>query len=77
MTADDLAAHAGAWVEPLRATFADLDVAELPPPTQGVTALEALRIVDGFDLPPDGAERAHLLVEAMKCALVDRNALRR
>ena len=29
----------------------DLDVAELPPPTQGVTALEALRIVDGFDLP--------------------------
>ena len=26
-------------------------VAELPPPTQGVTALEALRIVDGFDLP--------------------------
>ena len=25
---------------------------ELPPPTQGVTALEALRIADGFDLGP-------------------------
>jgi gamma-glutamyltranspeptidase/glutathione hydrolase len=73
MTADDLAAHEGAWVEPLRGAFAALDVAELPPPTQGVTALEALRIVDGFDLPTDRAERAHLLVEATKCALVDRN----
>ena len=30
--------------------FAGREVAELPPPTQGVTALEALRIVDGFDL---------------------------
>jgi gamma-glutamyltranspeptidase/glutathione hydrolase len=74
ITADDLAAHEGTWVEPLRARFADLDIAELPPPTQGVTALEALRIVDGFDLPPDGLERVHLMIEAMKCALVDRNA---
>ena len=74
ITDDDLAAHTGAWVEPLRARFAGCEVAELPPPTQGVTALEALRIVDGLDLPPDGAERAHLMIEAMKCALVDRNA---
>ena len=58
MTADDLAAHAGAWVEPLRATFADLESLEMPPPTQGVTALEALRIVDGLDLGADGPDRA-------------------
>jgi gamma-glutamyltranspeptidase / glutathione hydrolase len=73
MASDDLAAHEGNWVEPLRARFDGCDVAELPPPTQGVTALEALRIVDGFELPPDGPERAHLMIEAMKCALVDRN----
>jgi gamma-glutamyltranspeptidase / glutathione hydrolase len=73
MAADDLARHEGAWAEPLRAQFAGCEVAELPPPTQGVTALEAMRIVDGIDLPPDGAERAHLMIEAMKLALVDRN----
>ena len=73
MAAEDLAGHAGAWVDPLRAQFADFEVAELPPPTQGVTALEALRIADGFDLATDDTDRAHLLIEAMKCALVDRN----
>jgi gamma-glutamyltranspeptidase/glutathione hydrolase len=71
---DDLAGHEGAWVEPLRARFADREIVELPPPTQGVTALEALRIVDGFDLPAPGPDREHLLIETVKCALVDRNA---
>ena len=46
----------------------------MPPPTQGVTALEALRIVDGLDLGADGPDREHLLIEAMKLALADRNA---
>jgi gamma-glutamyltranspeptidase/glutathione hydrolase len=69
----DLTAHQGSWVEPLRARFADVEIAELPPPTQGVTALEALRIVDGLELPAPGPEREHLLIEAVKCALVDRN----
>jgi gamma-glutamyltranspeptidase/glutathione hydrolase len=74
MTADDIAAHEGSWVDPLRAHFADLEVAELPPPTQGVTALEALRIVDGLELPATGVAREHVLIEAMKRAIVDRNA---
>jgi gamma-glutamyltranspeptidase/glutathione hydrolase len=73
MASEDLAAHEGMWVEPLRASFAGCTVLELPPPTQGVTALEVMRIVDGLDLPPDGVDRAHVLIEAMKCALVDRN----
>ena len=46
----------------------------MPPPTQGVTALEALRIADGLDLGPDGPDREHLLIEAMKLALADRDA---
>jgi len=74
MRADDLAGHEGAWVEPLRAAFHGCEVAELPPPTQGVTALEALRIVDGMDLPVAGVERTHLMIETVKCALADRNA---
>ncbi len=73
MTADDLAAHAGAWVEPLRATVHGADVLEMPPPTQGVAALEALRIADGLDLGADGPDREHQLIEAMKLALADRD----
>ena len=76
LAAGDLAAHTGRWAAPLRARYRDIEVAELPPPTQGVTALEAFRIVDGFDLPlpADGVERQHLLLEAMKLALADRDA---
>ena len=74
MTAADVAAHAGAWVEPLRAPFRDVEILEMPPPTQGVTALEALRIVDGLDLGADGPDREHLLIEAVKLALADRHA---
>ena len=73
MTTDDLAAHAGAWVKPLRATVRDTEVLELPPPTQGVAALEALLIAHGFDLGADGPDREHLLIEAMKLALADRD----
>ncbi|HEX6311139.1 MAG TPA: gamma-glutamyltransferase family protein [Acidimicrobiia bacterium] len=68
----DLGSHVGSFVAPLRAPYRDVEIAELPPPTQGVTALEALRIVDGAPLPPAGAQREHLLVEAMTLALADR-----
>jgi gamma-glutamyltranspeptidase/glutathione hydrolase len=74
MTAADVGAHTSAWVEPMHAAFGDVEVYELPPPTQGVTALEALRILDGYDLPPDGSDRQHLMLEAVKVALADRDA---
>ena len=74
LTPADVAAHEGAWVEPLRAMVGGTEVLELPPPTQGVTALEALRIAHGLDLGPDGPDRQHLLIEAMKLALADRDA---
>lgn len=70
----DLAAHAGVWLEPMTGRFRGLQVLEHPPPTQGVTALQALAIVDGLDLPDDPARRTHLLVEAMRSALADRDA---
>jgi len=73
LTTSDLAAHGGRWETPISAQYRDVEVAELPPPTQGVTALEALRILDGFELPGDGPARQHLLIEAMKLALVDRD----
>ncbi|MFA5884427.1 MAG: gamma-glutamyltransferase [Acidimicrobiia bacterium] len=70
----DLAAHAGEWCDPLTVTYRGTTIAELPPPTQGVSVLEALRILDGISLPGDPVARAHVLVEAVKLALVDRDA---
>jgi gamma-glutamyltranspeptidase/glutathione hydrolase len=71
---DDLRAHVGEWVAPLSAAYRDVEVLELPPPTQGVTALEALRILDGCPLPDSGPARQHLLIEVLKEALADRDA---
>jgi gamma-glutamyltranspeptidase/glutathione hydrolase len=42
---DDLASFAPRWVEPLRIGYRDHEVVELPPPTQGVAALEGLGLL--------------------------------
>ena len=49
LTADDLAGYRPRWVAPLTARYRGLEVAELPPPTQGVVALEALSILGDRD----------------------------
>jgi gamma-glutamyltranspeptidase/glutathione hydrolase len=74
ITADDLAAHTAEWVTPLSVRFGDLDVFELPPNTQGVTALQMLGIVDGLALgeSPLSVEAVHAGVEAKKLAFADR-----
>jgi gamma-glutamyltranspeptidase / glutathione hydrolase len=41
----DLAPFAPRWVEPLRLEYKGVEVCELPPPTQGVCALEALGLL--------------------------------
>jgi gamma-glutamyltranspeptidase/glutathione hydrolase len=42
VTARDLATHRSQWVSPLTVGYRDLTVYELPPPTQGLTALAML-----------------------------------
>jgi gamma-glutamyltranspeptidase / glutathione hydrolase len=74
MTADDLAAHHGDWVETISSTYRDVEVHQLPPNSAGVGALEALNIIEDLDLgAPESTERHHALMEAMKIALVDRD----
>lgn len=73
MTLDDLAAHEVAEVAPLRGSYREVEVLELPPPTQGVTALTALGILDAWGaLPADPAAATHLRIEAVRAALADR-----
>jgi len=75
LSAADLAAHHGEWVEPVSVNYRGVDVWELPPNTQGVAALEMLNILEGYDLKSYGfgsPEHVHLFTEAKKLAFADR-----
>jgi gamma-glutamyltranspeptidase/glutathione hydrolase len=70
----DLAEHASTWVEPISASYRGLRVWECPPNGQGLAALLALRLAEGFDLAaldPLGPDRWHLLIECMRLAFAD------
>ena len=59
----DLAAHRSDWVDPLTHAYRDVEVCELPPNGQGVTALVALALLEELDLGLHGE------IEAVKLAL--------
>jgi gamma-glutamyltranspeptidase/glutathione hydrolase len=61
-------------VEPISTDYHGVRVYEIPPPGQGIAALEMLNVLEGFDLgalDPVGAERIHLEAEAKKLAYRD------
>ncbi len=71
---EDLAAHRSEWVEPLSTSYRGYDVWELPPNGQGITVLQMLNLLEGYDLErlgPGSAEYLHLLIEAKKVAFAD------
>lgn len=70
----DLAEHTSTWVEPISTTYRDLRIWECPPNGQGLAALLALNFLNGFlvaELDPLGAERLHLIAEALRLAFAD------
>ena len=66
---EDLAAYRARWVEPLRLSYRGVEVLELPPPTQGVAALEALGLLEGHDEPELRAQ-----IDSIRLALEDARA---
>ncbi len=77
VSARDLAEHRSDWTAPISTTYRGYEVFEMPPNTQGITALEMLNILEGFDLAALGHNSAaylHLLVEAKRIAFADRDA---
>jgi gamma-glutamyltranspeptidase len=76
ITREDLVAHSSDWVTPLSIPFAGMSIYELPPNTQGITALQMLGILDQLPLgeSPLAPETVHLAVEAKKVAFADRDA---
>jgi gamma-glutamyltranspeptidase/glutathione hydrolase len=74
LSEEDLAGHESTWVEPIWTDYRGVRVYEIPPPGQGIAALEMLNILEGFDLgdlDPVGADRIHLEVEAKQLAYRD------
>jgi len=75
LRADDFAAFQAEWVEPITASYRDYQVYELPPNTQGFTALQILKMIEGFDVDSWGdgtADYYHHMAEAVKIAFADR-----
>ena len=73
----DFKDHTTTWVEPIATDYRGYTVFELPPNVQGVTALEMLNILEGYDignLAHNGPEHLHFLIEAKKIAFSDRDA---
>ena len=76
ITMEDLAATKSDWVELISTNYRGYTVYEIPPNGQGLTALLALNILEGFDLSTLSAQPAryyHTMIEAMKIAFADRN----
>ncbi|TNE57211.1 MAG: gamma-glutamyltransferase family protein [Alphaproteobacteria bacterium] len=65
------------YVDLVSTDYGDVDVCEIPPNGQGITALIMLNILSHFDvgsMDPNGAERIHLQVEAQRLAFELRDA---
>lgn len=70
----DLAEHSSTWEEPISVAYRGFRVWECPPNGQGLAALLALNILEGFDItsnPPFSVERLHLEIEALRLAFAD------
>lgn len=75
LTLADLAATKTEIAAPLRQTYRDTTLLAPPPPTQGVTTLGIMGVLDHLPMAtfaPDSADYYHAIVEAVKQAFLDR-----
>lgn len=78
ITLADLAATRTRQVEPARLSYRGLELLAPPPPTQGISTLAIMGILQHFDLStltPGSAQHLHLVVEAVKQAFLTRNRI--
>lgn len=76
LTAADLAQTRARVEAPLRVSYRGGELLANQPPTQGITTLEIMGILERFDMSQiteGSADYYHLLVEAVKRAFIDRN----
>jgi gamma-glutamyltranspeptidase len=72
----DFRAQRAGWGEPLASAYRGVTLYETPPPTQGVSVLQMLRLIEPFDVGAMdylGPDHVHLLVQAKQLAFHDRD----
>jgi gamma-glutamyltranspeptidase/glutathione hydrolase len=75
MSLEDLRSHHADWVDPVSSSYRGFDVWEIPPNGQGISALQILNLMEGFDVASLGhnsVDYLHLFIEAKKLAFEDR-----
>jgi gamma-glutamyltranspeptidase/glutathione hydrolase len=74
LTTHDLAAHGSTWETPISTTYRGVEVLEHPPNGQGLAALLALNVLEGFDLGTTDffdPTRWHVMIESVRLGMVD------
>jgi gamma-glutamyltranspeptidase/glutathione hydrolase len=76
ITEEDLEQYEAVEREPVRGTYRGYEIVSMPPPSSGgVTLIQILNILEGFDLAASGhnsAQTLHFMTEAMRRAYADR-----
>lgn len=73
----DYADFSAQWVEPISSTYRGVTVAQMPPNTQGFTALQILGMIENADVAgwsDLGVDYIHHIAEATKLSFADRDA---
>ncbi len=76
LSASDLAAYEAHEAEPIHVNYKGYEVYEAAPNSQGHVLLQALNVLEGFDLPymeHNSAPYLHLVTESLKLAFADRD----
>ena len=74
-SAEDFARHHSTWDAPISTDYRGYRLWELPPPGQGLAALQLMNLLENFDLKAMGRESPdfwHVMIEAKKVAYADR-----
>ncbi len=74
LSENDFRIYQPEWVEPISTSYRGYECWQCPPPSQGVNALMALNIAEGFDLQATGfqtSDTLHRLIESMRLAFAD------
>lgn len=77
MTLEDLANYKAVWRTPIKGTYRGYTVWSMPPPSSGgVHLIQALNVLEGYDLQklgPNSAATLHRMVETLRQVYADRS----